>query len=157
MSDSNDVMFVDINSDYIQALYKERDEALARNRKLEEQVEVLLLGMQFSQESIQGLLTYIQELENRRHIIVHGCDEAEKQIAELEKQIAELEKQVRALKEEMSGFPYAVNIQKEQIAEWQELAKDLLRGLQDCWDNEYSLEELQSLQSRVKELLEEKE
>lgn len=67
---------VEINSDYIQAIYRERDEALTRNRQLEEENNQLRM-----------------------------------------------------------------------------LVNDLQSGLQDCWDNEYSLEELQALRMRVKEVL----
>ncbi len=93
MLEENTSMLIDINSDYIQALYRDRDEALARNRELEEQVQ----SYGDSIEALEGI-----------------------------------------------------------VGELRELAKDLLFGLQECWDNEYSLEELQSLQTRVKELLEEK-
>ena len=47
--------------------------------------------------------------------------------------------------------------QDEQIAALKALVKDLVEGLQDCWDNEYSLEELNGLKARAQALLAAKE
>lgn len=43
----------------------------------------------------------------------------------------------------------------QQIADMKELITDLVDGLQDCWDNEYSLDELNDLKARAQDLLRE--
>lgn len=72
---------------WIQGIYQERDEALARNRELEAKVTAM------AEENVR-LRTENALLKGRRYSVVHSCDEAEKQISALEAENLDLLKRM---------------------------------------------------------------
>jgi hypothetical protein len=76
--------------------------------------------------------------------------EARQQIAGLQAQVEKLKSDIKALRDTDRAI---FDDQDREMAELKALVGDLVEGLQDCWDNEYSLEELKGLKARAQELL----
>jgi replicative DNA helicase len=76
--------------------------------------------------------------------------EARQQIAELQAQNAKLAADIKTLRDADRTI---FDEQDKQIADLKELVTALADGLQDCFDNEYSLEQLNGLKVRAQSLL----
>jgi archaellum component FlaC len=80
-----------------------------------------------------------------------------RQLAELRQQIKELQAQNAKLTADLKTLRDTdrkiFDEQDKQIADLKELVTALADGLQDCFDNEYSLEQLNGLKVRAQSLL----
>jgi chromosome segregation ATPase len=106
MTQQNSSMTVDINSDYIQALYAERDEALARNRELEAGAEHLRNALEARKTFIKSIAFSMNKGERER-------EEKEKKIAQLEGENTVLLTRVQALEEEKAGLECCYDVERK--------------------------------------------